>query len=684
MINKIKNVNLSKLDKGKDSLISLITIIFASLISILVLRKLYYCFQSLIWTHASVSIEGLTPWISRWSRPEGRFEIYILYILSFCSIILAFFIAKIIRFVFMSNKVFIKYAICISYSVLTILLLINYSTKVPAVFHTSIPQSMSPLMFSFIILIILISLMYLQKKLPKTMMIMICITLLPIVFVAFGRVVSYDYSCIFFPALRWNLGVNVSDICFGYGILISFFAMLWMKAGISLGSFYIVLQLSNYILLITMYLVSRRIFQNKTLPLLFIFSLVLIKVYFHYYGLVNYVQWSSLRLDLWILLFLIIFFKGPFNWLVGIVCGFLIIFSHNFGLIYTIAYVELILFLVLISLIDRKRDSSLIVMLKRQLNKISIPIVLIGISLILFKFYFNSSQQALSLGIGVSKIPDGSFFWIYLIILPIASLLLFDLRVYISSRYFELGFSLVFLSVGNLIYFFGQSTEMHIYLSGMPLLFLLFFIFDLMRIKTSVSLSKFKFMFSNIDVLLSLFLILIITFLCSDNIINKLRIQYNKITNSQKIFDAPFLAQSNKINLILSDINSITNNSKRLQFFTLGRKESYTQGTDTAFLLYYHTKIIPLSFLNHMFAFAFLDPLILHMQGLINNGYYLLVTADLYKEIFESRLKGVDLIYPIQDKYVLISASNWVKYQKEIVAKDVVSRGKKEPIIPIN
>ena len=635
----------------------------------LALRKLYFCFSSLIWSYKSYPTEELTPWIAHWAS-FGGIEVYALYILALFSILLSFFIAKILESTFICNNIFIKYSIYVSCSILVLLLLVDYAIK-PVVFYSFGKASISPLAFTICLLIIVMPLMYLQKKLPKTMVIIICIVLFPIIFVATSPIVPLDYSFIFFPAHQWRLGVNVSDIYFQYGVLISFIAMLWMKAGMSLGSFQIIIQLSYYILLITIYLVSCHIFRNRILPLLFIVFLVLIKVYFSAYGIVSYAQWSPIRLDLWILLFLIIYFKGPFHWLIGIACGFLILFSHNYGVIYTVAYVQLILFLVLISLIDRKNDSTVIVILKRYLKKTIISIVLIGISFLICKFYFNATNDhtyyIISLGIGFTRAPEGSLFWSYLIIIPIASLLLFDLRDRISPRYFELGFFLVFFSIGNLVYFFGQSSEMHIYLAGTPLIFLLFFIFDLIRIKTSVFTSKFKFIFSNIDILLSIFFILIISLLCSDNIIHKVSAQYTNVINLQMHYNDPFWAKSNKINQILSDIYAITKNSNRIQFFTLESKSSFTEGTDTEFLLYYHSNRISLSFANPMLARVFLDPLILHMQNLINNGYYLLVTADIYNRIFKDHLKEVDSIHPIlQDKYVLISASGRVKNQKRV------------------
>jgi len=243
-------------DKMKDSSTNIITILSSSLISILVLWKLYYCLQPLIWSNNSSPVEGLTPWIAQW-RTCGGLEVYALYILSFFSILLSFFITNILKSTFICSNIFIKYMTYASCSILVTLLLIDYSTK-PIVFYSFGKTSTSPLTFCILLLIVLVALAYIQKKKKKTMMVIICIILFPIIFVATTPMVSFDYTFVFFPAHQWSLGVHVSDIYFQYGVLISFVAMLWMKVGMSLGSFQIIIQLSYYILLITMYLVSRQ------------------------------------------------------------------------------------------------------------------------------------------------------------------------------------------------------------------------------------------------------------------------------------------------------------------------------------------------------------------------------------------------------------------------------------------
>lgn len=667
-MNKTIPAKLNLFDKANSKLLNIAIVLYASVISILALRKMYFYFSPLIWGYNSSPIEGLTPWIVPWRTYEGL-EIYALYSLVFVSILLTFVLEKILRYAHNSGESRIKFAIYAT-SVLLTLLLVNYSTVSNATFPRWPEESISANILSVVVLSMLMLLLYLQKKLPNITVVALCISILPIVFVATTEIITFDYSYIFFPAYQWSSGVSITDIYFQYDILIAFFAMCWMKMGMSLDSFQMIIALSYYALLITMYLVSRRIFHSKALPLIFVVFLVLIKVYFSYYGIVRYAQWSPIRLDLWMLVFLLIAFKGPFHWLIGVACGFLILLSHGFGVVYSIAYAQLIFSLLLVSIIDRKEDSSVSAIVKRYFNGSIVSIMLIGLSLLVSKTYLSASHDYayyyVLLGNGFERISESSSFWIFAIIIPSASLLLFGLRNQISSRYFAIGLSLVFFSAGNLIYFFGQSNEMHLYLAGTPLIFLLFILIDLAHLKISAITinGKLKYAKDNIDAILGVIVILTVTFFCSDNIIHNLRVQYDTVSKLHLHLQDPFSERAPKIKSILADINAATNNSKNIQFYTLESENSFTEGADTEFLLYYHSKLISKSFVNPMLSRVFLEPEVLHMQDLINNGYYLLLTAPLYKEIFQPRLTGVNSILPIQNKYVLISNHDRVNSKK--------------------
>jgi hypothetical protein len=322
----------------------------------------------------------------------------------------------------------------------------------------------------------------------------------------------------------------------------------------------------------------------------------------------------------------------------------------------------LIFILALIAIIDRDGSTSIGEIVKQRINKPIISFAVIGLAYAFSELYFKAShdysQYIVLLGNGFLRISESSWFWNYAIIIPSASLLLFYLRDKISFSYLSIGYSLVFFSIGNLVYFFGQSNEMHLYLAGTPLIVLLFIILDLLRLTIPAFTGTAKWLNNNVDTILGVCFILAITFLCSDNIINKLKVQYSTIIKCRTHLKDPFSDKAALIKSILSDINNITGNSRKIQFFTIESENSFTEGADTEFLLYFYSDLVSLTFVNPMLARVFLDPEVLHMQELIDKGYYLLLAAPIYKKIFEPRLKRVDSVHPIKEKYVLISASD--------------------------
>jgi hypothetical protein len=186
----------------------------------------------------------------------------------------------------------------------------------------------------------------------------------------------------------------------------------------------------------------------------------------------------------------------------------------------------------------------------------------------------------------------------------------------------------------------------------------------LLKISAITINGKLKYVTNNIDAIMGGICILTVAFLCSDNIIHNLRVQYDTVSKLHLHLQDPFSEKAPKVRAILADVNAATNNSKNVQFYTLESENSFTEGADTEFLLYYHSRLISKSFVNPMLSRVFLEPEVLHMQNLIDNGYYLLLTASIYIEIFQPRLTGVNSILPIQEKYVLIFNHGRVNREK--------------------
>ena len=106
------------------------------------------------------------------------------------------------------------------------------------------------------------------------MLVTVCVTLVPICFIAYQHFSWTDYAYVLAPALRLSQGAGLSEIYFQYDLLVSLVAKCWMDLGIDPGKFYIAGQLSYYIFLIAAFLFARAFFSDGTLPLFLLVSLV--------------------------------------------------------------------------------------------------------------------------------------------------------------------------------------------------------------------------------------------------------------------------------------------------------------------------------------------------------------------------------------------------------------------------
>src|SRR6185369_1445211 len=93
--------------------------------------------------------------------------------------------------------------------------------------------------------------------------------------------------------------------------------------------------------------------------------------------------------------------------------------------------------------------------------------------------YPNYSGYYQKIGIGFTKIAANSFYWYVPAMISMVTILLFRLRTTVSSTYLTSGFLLTYCAIGNSIYFFGRSHEHNILNIAIVLLFLLFFMLDL-------------------------------------------------------------------------------------------------------------------------------------------------------------------------------------------------------------
>lgn len=598
---------------------SFIIILLASICSTLILHKLYFLFSDKIWAmNIKVLPENLTPAFRPWLTQRDGIETYVLYLFAFANILLTFFLARSYEFLNLYRK---RTIVAIALYALSSVFLLSI---VYLLFSVGIIPPMTEIVHSrglFIILsLILIGTWALQKIASwKNSLadIIILIALLPICFVAIQPISVVDYSYIFAPALRLINHVRISDIYFQYDLFLSILAAIWMKLKIDLNLFQILGQLSFYGFFIAAFFFSKNYFINKKLPYFFLISLVLIKVYALICDPVLVFQVTPLRLDLWILILIIAYKKGIFNKYVGLIMASMIILTKTFGLIYLLAYLELITSMIILDFVEytpsmkRLRD-----IIKKYLLLSWKNLLIIGTSFIIsFLLFRGITSEAASayqkIGIGFLQISKASFYWYVFVLLALTFSFLVKKRKELTGKYFITGLFLIFLAIGNSLYFFGRSHENNIINIAGSLIFVLFLFFDLLskEVETdkrdSCGRSK-RIIVSFLPVIF----ILLITYNYSGRIIVKLKTQFRDISKGQLIYPMTRNYDTTKI-------KEVTKNSNKVYF--LGSNDFY---------YYYYGDYVLRGHFSPYYSWVYKKDLVIFIQGLIEDGYFVVTPEN--------------------------------------------------------
>lgn len=294
-----------------------------------------------------------------------------------------------------------------------------------------------------------------------------------------------DYSYVFAPALRLLNGASLNDVYFQYDLLLSLIVASWMKLGLELNTIRVLGQAAYYAAIFGAYLLARRLFANRDLALLLVMALVLGRLYTSSRDVLCCLQVTPLRLDLWLPLLAVVFWRGAYHWSVGLICGLLLLLANKFGIIYTLAYLQLLVTLYFVGLVGREKKQPLAQDLlaygKRCAPSISIVLVAWIASIVMLSNneFGNYAVYYQKVGIGFMKISSVSFYWYIPPLFSMMVILLVKLRNFVSPNYLASGFLLTYCVIGNSIYFFGRSHEQAILNMSIVLLFVFFFLLDL-------------------------------------------------------------------------------------------------------------------------------------------------------------------------------------------------------------
>jgi len=501
----------------------------------------------------AVRLEDLTPGMRYYAREYDGIETYCLYILTIISIFLSFFIFCVYRVLSSRTEHFI---FKISYYLLWFFLLLN-----ACLFFINIgfnPPVACPILsvwtyfFAIIASVFIYFLFKVSVRFEKISVWAVPIILIPFCFIAITPICSMDYSFIFAPALRIIHHFKLSEIYLQYDLLLALLAALWMKLGIDLNYFQVLGQFSLYLFLLLSFFFGRRLFLKKELSFYLLAALILIKVFAIMHDPVFVFQVTPLRLDWWILLVILAHEKGLYSRWTGLALGFLIIFHRTLGVIYAIGYLETASVLLLVDFMQSiPRTCALKATVKKHFkcnlwNAAAIVLAFV-ISTLMFGVSLESASNYQSIGIGFLPISEISFYWYVIVTICAASIYLLNLKEKLPDKYFTTGSFLIFLAIGNSIYFYGRSHEHNIINVAGSLVFILFLLFDLLNLKYNCPGKNNALRRVSLAVLPSIFILLLLIYY-SGRIDSVTRQKFENIKKLQFIYPmSPSSFDTNKI-----------------------------------------------------------------------------------------------------------------------------------------
>ncbi len=505
-------------------------------------------------------------------------------------------------------------------------------------------------------------LLYQRSKIGVTILVVLLSAYCGLIITAGPSIVDLMYMVA--PGLRLYHGARVTEIYFQYDMMLSYLFYFWMKLGWSLDSFPYVGTISFFLFFIGSYFFGDKFFKTKGLAAIMIIATILVRMYIQNYDNPVILQVSPLRLDLWLILLLVANWKGVHHWALGLTLGLLIIFHRNLGLIYFGSYVELLVVMFVIEIMDIIKNKELsgatigAAFLKHlKLNAINLCITGASMALcfVLFKELFSESAVMYrKLGFGMLPASRISFYWYVPVLIGIISILLYYYRKALGEKYVAIGAFVILLAIGNSMYFFGRSHENNVLNIGGVLVLALFVLFDLVIFLAPASVPKPAPAIApvakdkkakkvteqvapetagsswltpgRIALSLPVIFIAVTAWFFSKRVVDKLTAQYNNLLESNFIEPIKMPPYLDTV-----AIRKATENTDKVYFLEPALD----------FYFYYYGKYAPQGYYSPSSTFIFKKDMIGFIQGMLDKGYCVVynVTNDAVPQEFLSALK---------------------------------------------
>ncbi len=575
--------------------------------------------------------DEIAVWQFLWLEDRDGIELYALYALMFLNLIIVYVLSCEWRR--LAGKL-TSYFLAIPFAVAgAYISSIGFHPPMSTIANHAMPDILEwSLMVMFVILPLTALLYYLQQRSRYLALALAALLLIPVCFISTEPIEWYDYSFMLAPALRLFNGAGISEVYMPYDLLLSLLGWVWMKLRLDLNSFQIVGQCSYYLLLLGVFAFSRSWFLDKRLPFFLLIAMVLVRVYAGPGEAVHSLQLTPIRLDLWLILLMLVHFKGPSHWSAGLFCGLMLLLHKNFGIIYSAAYIQLLLTLGALDMVMlpgkaiKTVSAALGNLFKKNYHNFALILLGALVHYLLFRNANLSEDLSFeSLRISFTKITENSFYWYVVIVLGLSFTLLLKLRAKAPGNYLATGLCLIYLAIGNSLYFFGHSHENAIIVLSAVFLLLLFLLLDLAGhfLGNGSEKQTKSFAHRNLVIIISLIFIVSVTIWYGDNITRKAVIQARNAGKGQLIYPSTVVEQD--VPNMIAAVKSITGDNRKVYFVG-----------DNDFLLDYYGGYAPVGYYNPVYAWISKREFNKFLQGLLDQGYYLVVDNGLAQEVLSS------------------------------------------------
>ena len=307
-------------------------------------------------------------------------------------------------------------------------------------------------------------------------------------FVPWGDISIYDYSYIMAPALKVLQCGKISAAYFQYDLLPSIPAYFILKHSGGPYDYRIAAQVSMFIFFVAAFVMARRFFVYKNLAFLLLAAIMLVRLFMGLNEITNAPQVTSMRLDWWLLLFAASYYFGLKDFKFGLCLLFLIVMLNSFGVIYLLCYLLLIGFLLLLQFYNSYISDGMLPNVQAVTDWFKAYGVNIGLAVagVILHWLITGNMVNESVTIykdfqlGMLPVLQDSAYWYFGAVFVFCFALLLVFKDRFKDEYWNASLFLLFLFVGNSIYFYGRSHENNIINISGSLLFVVILCSDLL------------------------------------------------------------------------------------------------------------------------------------------------------------------------------------------------------------